>query len=421
MNDTDMMIAGIVTLASIVLIPALLFVYLWVRSRFDMPGGWVIVLRVALIAAILVLLAVSSHFGILLGPIAVVIIVFVAMEVSRKHLATYQYSLLWLLTVSAERSIPLAPAVEAFARENRGAQAARARRLARLLDSGMSLAGALRSVPGLVPPDVLPLVLVGCRSNNLAAALRRAATVQNRHDPILINLVGKISYLLLLSFYMAGIGFFNMSWIVPKFQTMFRNFGVELPPVTQRLVHSACWCIDYWFLLDPLLFAGLMVCLFIVLRYFGWSRWDPPGISRLVRRLDSASILDGLALVAGAEKSLREGVSAMAVSHPKAAIRGRLARAAVAVDSGRDWADSLFEYGLLRRADRAVLQAAQRAGNLPWAMAEMADSNRRRFAYRLQAVVQAVFPLAVIGFGLVVMFIVVGLFYPLVELIKKLA
>ncbi len=148
-----------------------------------------------------------------------------------------------------------------------------------------------------------------------------------------------------------------------------------------------------------------------------WAR----GEGRLVRRLDSASILDGLALVAGQEKSLREALSAMAVSHPKEAIRWRLARAAMAVDSGRDWADSLFECGLLRRADRAVLQAAQRAGNLPWAMAEMADSNRRRFAYRLQAVVQSVCPLAVIGFGLVVMFIVVGLFYPLVELIKKLA
>ena len=91
------------------------------------------------------------------------------------------------------------------------------------------------------------------------------------------------------------------------------------------------------------------------------------------------------------------------------------------VGRGRDWAESLYDRRLIRSADLAVLQAAQRAGNLPWAMAEMADSNRRRFAYRLQAVVQSVFPLAVIGFGLVVMFIVVGLFYPLVELIKKLA
>ena len=62
-----------------------------------------------------------------------------------------------------------------------------------------------------------------------------------------------------------------------------------------------------------------------------------------------------------------------------------------------------------------MLQAAQRAGNLPWAMQEMADSGRRRFLYRLQAIVQAVFPAAVICFGLMVMFIVVSLFLPLVS------
>ena len=60
-------------------------------------------------------------------------------------------------------------------------------------------------------------------------------------------------------------------------------------------------------------------------------------------------------------------------------------------------------------------------GNLPWAMREMADSNRRRFAYRLQAMVQTLFPPAMILLGLIVMFIVVALFLPLVALIRALA
>ena len=76
---------------------------------------------------------------------------------------------------------------------------------------------------------------------------------------------------------------------------------------------------------------------------------------------------------------------------------------------------------MIRRADLAVLQAAQRVGNLPWAMQEMADSARRRFIYRLQAIVQAVFPAVVICFGLMVMFIVVALFLPLVTLIQRMA
>ena len=69
----------------------------------------------------------------------------------------------------------------------------------------------------------------------------------------------------------------------------------------------------------------------------------------------------------------------------------------------------------------AILQAAQRVGNLPGALREMADSVRRRLAYRVQAAAQMLFPPIVILMGLVVLFIVAALFVPIVALIQRLA
>ena len=91
------------------------------------------------------------------------------------------------------------------------------------------------------------------------------------------------------------------------------------------------------------------------------------------------------------------------------------------IEAGHDWAESLCQREVIRRGDLAVLQAAQRVGNLPWAMQELADSARRRFMYKLQAIVQAVFPAVLICLGLTVMFIVVSLFWPLVTLIQRMA
>ena len=161
--------------------------------------------------------------------------------------------------------------------------------------------------------------------------------------------------------------------------------------------------------------------MYAIVRYFGWTLWDIPLVSRFARRLDSARILDGLALVAGQQRPLADGIATLALSYPKADIRRRLALAAFDIEAGGDWADSLARRSLIRRTDLAVLQAAQRAGNLPWAMQEMADSGRRRVLYRVQAIVQAVFPAAVICLGAMVMFIVVSLFLPLISLIEKLA
>ena len=77
---------------------------------------------------------------------------------------------------------------------------------------------------------------------------------------------------------------------------------------------------------------------------------------------------------------------------------------------------------LIRQPKLAILQAAQQAGQSAWGLTEMADGIRRRLAYRVQALAQLLFPPIVILMGLVVMFIVVGLFLPpAISLITKLA
>ena len=72
---------------------------------------------------------------------------FVLIEGLRARRASQRTALLWLLAVSTERSIPLVPAIEAFAVEQGGLFAARARRLAGWLAAGKSLPDALDFAP----------------------------------------------------------------------------------------------------------------------------------------------------------------------------------------------------------------------------------------------------------------------------------
>ncbi len=345
---------------------------------------------------------------------------FVLIEGLRARRASQRAALLWLLAVSTERSIPLVPAIEAFAVEQGGLFAARARRLAAWLASGNSLPDALELCPGLLPVYALPMIRVGSRAGALAAALRQAATVHDQNAPLLMSLVGKISYLVLLPILGCPVLIFVILWIVPKFVMIFQDFGLRLPPITVCFIRASDAVINCWYLFVPLMLLLLLLLGYTLLRYFGVVQWDMPPVNRLTRRLDSARILDGLAVVARQQRPLSEGIAAMAVSYPKWAIRQRLRLATFDIEAGGDWADSLVGHGLIQRADHAVLQAAQRAGNLPWAMQEMADSARRRFFYRLQGIIQTAFPFAVVGFGAIMMFIVVALFLPLVSLIQKL-
>jgi type II secretory pathway component PulF len=394
-------------------------------ARGTKSPGWGLfgaILR-AIAATVILLLMFVAFLG-LLGPLGFVwwvILLFVVIESVRKRRASQQNALLWVLAVSAERQIPLGPAVEALAEERGGLFSRRARRLAKLLSMGAPLPDALDFCPGLLPAFSLPIIRIGSQSGALAAALRQAATVQNQHSVVWTSLVGKVSYLLVLPCLGVPVLIFIMIWIVPRLTKIFADFHVEMPAMTRSLIVVCYHVANYWFVALPLLLFIAALLVYAVMRYFGWTYRDPPGMSRLVRRLDTARILDGLAIVARQERPMIDGIAALAGSYPKPNIQALMSRALRDVESGGDWAEALCGRGLIRRTDYALLQAAQRVGNLPWAMQEMADSNRRRYIYRLQAIVQAAFPPMVIVCGLIVMFIAVAVFWPLVTLIQVLA
>lgn len=362
-------------------------------------------------------------FVLVLGPFGLIwwgAIVFVIVEWVRKHRAARQYGLLWLLAVSSERFMPLVPAIDAFAREHRGAFSRRARRLAGMLNAGVPLPDALDRCPGLLPRYAVPMIRVGYETGTLAPSLRQAATVHDLHEPIWAAITGITTYLLMLPAFGILLLTFLMIKIIPSFEKIFKDFGTALPSMTQALISASNFAVNYWFLLLPFYLVGALLVIHATLRYFGWIDTDLPGIARLTRRFDSARVLDTLALVARQRRPLTEGIAALAHSYPKQNVRWRLAMAAVGISAGRDWCESLREQDLIRHSDLAILQAAQRVGNLPWALHEMADSNRRRLAYRVQAAAQVLFPPMIIAMGLVVMFIVVALFLPLIALIQHM-
>ena len=424
MNLTDFLIALGIALAGTFVGLAVVAFLRQARTKETLPSRVSLGSIVSAVGSALIAAAILAAFIVFLGPLGLVwsvIAVLVLIESLHRYPASQQNALLWLLVVSAERQMPLGPAIEAFARERGGLFGRRARRLAKLLDMGISLPEALDFCPGLLPAYALPVIRLGCQSGALATALRQAATAHNQYASIRTSLAGKVSYLLLLPVFGIAVVTFVMIWIIPKFEKIFCDFHTSLPPLTRLLIFISYQAVHYWLVLLPvyLLIGGLLV--YSAMRYSGWIDWDLPGVNRLVRRLDSARILDGLAIIAAQQKPLAEGVAVLAGTYPKSSIRQLLSFALYDIVSGSDWAESLHRHQLIRRSDLALLQAAQRVGNLPWALHEMADSGRRRFIYRVQAVVQAAFPPVVILFGLIVMFIAVAVFLPLVTLIQRLA
>jgi type II secretory pathway component PulF len=386
------------------------------------------VIRVAIWTPIALLCWYAFFFGLdlqLFYPLPtglLIIAAIVAMGINR-HRAVGQAALLELMAAAVERGIPLASAARAFGGERRGRLGRRARRLAELLDAGMPLREALKAVPRLLPPQAAVLLCVGSDAGALAPALRQATAARIVCEPIWQVTLPKLCYVCFMPFLATGLFIFIAIKIIPQFEKIFKDFGTRLAPMTQALIDAGCWIANYWYLTPlPWVLAaigGLLI--YLGLRYAGLIGWDLPGMGWIVRRLDTAAVLDALALAAGRQRPIDQAIATLAECYPKPPIRRRLAAVLAEVRGGADWCRSLRRHGLVRQADMAVLESAARAGNLPWALGEMADSNRRRFTYRAYAAVQLAFPPIVLAYGLVVALVVVALFLPLIQLIRSLA
>ncbi len=316
--------------------------------------------------------------------------------------------------------MPLSPVLDAFADERRWWLSARARHMANLLRGGMTLPEAIDRCPGLLPREAAMTIRVGYQAGALPQALHEAAGSQVSHDGLWHQLIGRIMYLVFLVFFASQILVFVMLKIVPQFKKIFDDFGVQLPSITTLMIAASNAFAAYWWIFGlPLLLLWLLV-LHAILRYIGWIAWDPPILRRLTRRFHTQAVLRTLAVVAERQQPMPEGIAAMAQRYPAGWIRRRLRQVQADVEAGRCWSESMAARGLISQADRAVLDAAQRVGNLAWALREMAASNMRRLVYRLNVAVQLLFPAAIVAFGLLEAVFVFGCFMPLVALIQTL-
>jgi protein transport protein HofC len=329
-----------------------------------------------------------------------------------------QQAMLSTLAVAAERRMSLGEALRAVAAERRGPAARRAIEVAASLESGATLPDALDAAGGLVPRLAVLKIRVGQEMGELPQALREAGQMDLAADSTRAQLSGKLIYLGLLALFMVQVSVLVMLRIAPSVEKIFKDFSAPLPPVTKTFNAVCRAAIEYGY---PWLVPLYLLLLYVLAWAIAGFEANFPVLRRLAIRLDTAAILESLALATGRQRPMTEGLLALAMRYPKGWVRRRLDRVFTTVCAGADWIDSLRAQGLVRRGDVAVLRAAERVGNLPWAMREVAAGNRRRFNYRVYVLLQWLFPLLILLVGLTVAVFAVSYFTPLITLIQRLA
>ena len=331
-------------------------------------------------------------------------------------------STLWALALAAEQGIPLSGTLESLAGDDIGEYSQKLRRLARLMDAGAPLPDAINLTPGVLPRGTALFIRGGWEANRLAPALRETAAGVALRRPLQFMVGARLSYFLFLFVAIQVISWFLLYFIMPKFEAIFFDFGVDLPAVTVFVVrasHFAASAQGAPFLLLAIVAEAFLLMLVPLALARGWQDGIPI-LDRFFPSRHGAKILRFLAWVVEAERPLSGGVASLARYYPSRWVRGRLELVLEDLVRGVPCWEALEKRKLIRPADHTLLDSADRVGNLGWAMRQLADANERRFEYRLRIGLHAVSDVVVLVLGGVALLIAVAYFSPLVTLLTKL-
>jgi protein transport protein HofC len=359
----------------------------------------------------------------LVGGLVALLAATALLEVVIQRRAAQRRSFATMLALMVERGEKLDTSVLFAGQEFRGIAGRSAQRLLAALEKGTPLAEAIAAHPRALPPAALAHLAAGQNRSAEAAALRELShSEQSELASIWRACVDRLSYLAFVLMMMVIVLAFVMIRIVPEFEKIFSEFDLDLPAVTRLAVEVSEFFTRYAG--APILLGLLLVllgstivgmCYLVDLPVLRpWSEWLFPGRA-------TSAVLRILAVAIEQRQSLVQALNWLADTHPSAAVQSRLVPAATAVSTGADWRDALAGVRLITSAELALLNAAGRAGNLPWALRQLARRRERRAVYQLATTLQIAYPLAILMLGAFVGFYAVSLFFPLVQLIDGLA
>lgn len=165
--------------------------------------------------------------------------------------------------------LPLGAGLRALAEELPGRRLPRMLRdVARRLDAGDDLLKALESQGAALPAHLRGLMLAGMRSGRLPEVLEEYVDLQHGQAELRRRVGAALAYPFILLLFMTALTAFAGLYLVDEFAKIFRDFGTQLPVLTQFIVHEARPIM--WFFVS---LVGLSIAIPFVL-------WTAPAAAR---------------------------------------------------------------------------------------------------------------------------------------------
>src|SRR3954468_6299994 len=117
------------------------------------------------------------------------------------------------------------------------------------VESGSSLSEAFAKHPKCFDRLYVNMVKAGEAGGALETILKRLADFKEKSQSLKRKITGAMVYPIVVIMVAVAILTFIMLFIIPKFEKIFKDFGMKLPALTEFLIDTSQWMANYWYVI----------------------------------------------------------------------------------------------------------------------------------------------------------------------------
>jgi len=295
------------------------------------------------------------------------------------------------------------------------------------VESGESLSRSMARHPKAFSQLIIGLIRAGEVGGVLEESLQRIAGFLEKDVELRRKIRSALTYPVIVLLAAVGIVIFLVSWLVPQFASLFKELGIkEMPAPTQFLIDLSALFTQRWYVV-----IIAVVAILIAYKLFVSTRVGRRVADRVKLRIPVFGPLHHKIVMARFSRTmgtlLASGVPILQAMETVAGVVGNSVVSDAVIESrarireGEKIADPLQRSKMFPPMVVHMVSVGEESGSLDHMLNKIADFYENEVEMTIATLTAAIEPVMIVLLGLIVRFIVISMFLPMIEVISNLS
>lgn len=294
------------------------------------------------------------------------------------------------------------------------------------VEGGKSLSSAFAKHPEVFDKVFLALVSAGEASGTLDDALKRVASQQEKDAKTMNKIKGAMTYPIIVLVVIFGVMAFMLLTVVPQVEKLYTDMGRSLPFLTEIMVTTADFIIQFWWLVLIVAAIGIYFLMQYLktdsgIRVMDVFKLNVPIFGKMFRKLYMARLArTGQTLLATGVAMLDMlSITSQAVNNT--VIGDSVDRAAEKVKGGKALSDSLEPEDYILPLVPQMIKIGEQSGRIDEMMGRAASVYEDELDEEIKAISTAIEPILMVVLAVVAGGMVAAILLPIYSLVNGIS